>query len=177
MWNRALLIAGWMVLTLLQPAQAQDLLRGAAGIAWETSIDTLQGLEETARSGDVRYYRRSGDFYSIAGITLNEVVYGFYKGRYFAAFIPVSSAADFNKIKSHLEQRYGDPRAHLRVDRTIYIWEYVDAKIKLKQYQDHPVAKLAFYFMPLSTLVNQARSGDQTDRIYHLDELAPDYDF
>ena len=173
----AMLVVVGILFTTVQTGVAQNLLRGFSGIAWGTSIDVLQDLEETARSGDIRYYRRPGDFYRFAGITLPEVVYGFYKDRYFAAYLRVASPEHFAKIKSYLQQRYGDPRAQLRIDQTIYIWDYLDAKIKLKQYQDHPEAKLAFYYVPLSIQANEARGSDKNVSVYPLDDLAPDYDF
>lgn len=161
-----------------QPVSAEeDLLQGAAGLAWKTTVADVPDLQESARSGDIRYYRRPGHAYRIDGITLPEIIYGFYQGRYFAAYINVSSPADVDQIRSYLEKRYGRPRAQLRTDRTIFIWDYPDAKIKLKQYRNQAGAKLAYYCVPLSRQANQSRGVKQRVKVYDLDEATPDYDF
>jgi hypothetical protein len=163
---------------LAQTAQAQDMIQGFSGIAWGTSVKDVRDLKETARSGDIRYYERSDDFYSIAGVTLPNVIYGFYQEKYFAAYMQLPASSDaFNKIKHHLDTVYGDARAQLRIDRTIYIWEYIDVKIKLKQYGDQTHAKLAFYYMPLSTQVNAKRQQTAKDKVIELDSGEPEYDF
>jgi hypothetical protein len=170
------LLTTLILLGVAQPGSTEDLLQGFAGRPWGSSREAFQDLRESARSGDIRYYRRSEDAYRIGGVTLPDVVYGFYQDQYFAAYMKVPSPAEFESIKGYLESRYGKPRAQLRIDQTIYIWDYIDAKIKLKHYENQPQAKLAFYHVPLSTKANLARAGNDAVKVLELDEYG-DYDF
>jgi len=172
-----------MLLTLLivlgsaATGSAENVMQGFSGILWGTSIEDVRGLHETARSGDIHYYKRTEDFYSIAGVTLSELIYGFFQGQYFAAYMPLNAADDVAKVKQHLDTVYGDARAQLRINQTIYIWDFLDVKIKLKQYRDQPRSKLSFYYVPLSTKANAAKSGTGSDVIIPLDTGEPEYDF
>ncbi len=171
------LLTVFILLGTVATGSAQDVVQGFSGIRWGTSIEDVRGLHETARSGDIHYYKRAEDFYSIAGVTLSELIYGFYQGQYFAAYMPLNSPADFAKVKKHLDTVYGDARAQLRINQTIYIWDFLEVKIKLKQYRNQPRSKLAFYYVPLSTRANTAKSGTGSETILPLDPGEPEYDF
>lgn len=164
-------------LVLVQAGHAEDVMQSFSGILWGTSIEDIRGLEESARDGDIRYYKRAEDFYNIAGVTLSEVIYGFYEGKFFAAYMKLASADIFNKVKQHLDTVYGDARSQLRINQTIYIWEYLDVKIKLKQYQNQSHYKLAFYYMPLSTEANRIKIEDAKEKVFKIESGEPEYDF
>jgi hypothetical protein len=174
----------WLLLTLMaglvfvQSGWPADLMQGFSGVIWGTAIEDVRNLKETARSGDIHYYKRTEDFYDIAGVPLSDIVYGFFKGQYFAAYMKMPASPDaFAKIKRHLDTVYGDAREQLRVDQTVYIWDYIDVKIKLKQYGDQPDGKLAFYYVPLSTQANAARANPAKETIIQLETAEPEYDF
>jgi hypothetical protein len=162
---------------LTQTAIAEDVVQSFSGIPWGTTVEEIEGLQETARSGDIRYYKRSEDFYSIGGVTLSEVIYGFYQDAYFAAYMNLTSADALAKIKRHLDTVYGDPRTQLFLKKTIYIWDYENVKIKLKQYTGRSNAKLAFYYTPLSIQANASKPGASGEKIYKLDTGEQEYDF
>jgi hypothetical protein len=67
----------------------------------------------------------------------------------------------------------------MRMDQTIYIWDYLEVKIKLKHYEDQPKSKLAFYYTPLSAKVNEARQAAKSEVVIKLDagDETPDLDF
>lgn len=173
------LLAMLLCLGLTQMGMADDVMQGFSGILWGTSIEDVRDFQEIAREGDILYYKRAEDFYNIAGVTLPNVIYGFYQGKYFSAYMKIDSADDLNKIKRHLDDIYGDARAQLRIKQTIYIWDFMDVKIKLKQDSEKPSAKLGFYYVPLSTKVNKAKANakNDTEKIYKLDQEDPKYDF
>ena len=108
---------------------------------------------------------------------LSDVMYGFYDAQFFAAYLKVSSPEAFDALRRYLEKTYGQPRAQLRVDQTIYIWDYLDTKIKLKQPHDRMHGKLAYYYVPLSTRANQARSQNDALKVYDLDAVEPDFGY
>ena len=166
-----------LCLGLTQMGMAEDVMQGFSGILWGTPIEDVRDFQEIAREGDITYYKRTEDFYSIAGVKLPNVIYGFYQGKFFSAYMKITSNEDFNKIGDHLKNVYGDARSQMRIKQTIFIWDYLDVKIKLKQYLEKPIAKLGFYYVPLSTKANEAKSKDATEKVYKLDQEDPKYDF
>ena len=168
-----------LCLGLTQMGMSEDVMQGFSGILWGTPIEDARDFQEIAREGDIIYYKRAEDFYNIAGVTLPNVIYGFYQGKFFSAYMKIDSSDDFNKIKHHLDNIYGDARAQLRIKQTIYIWDFMDVKIKLKRYNEKPSAKLGFYYVPLSTKANEAKAKatKDTEKVYKLDLDDPKYDF
>lgn len=164
-------------LGMVQIGMAEDVMQGFSGILWGTPIEEVRDFQETGSDGDIRYYKRTEDFYNIAGVTLPNVIYGFYQGKYFSAYMKVTTADDFAKIKRHLDNIYGDARSQLRVKQTIYIWDFMDVKIKLKFYHKQSIAKLGFYYVPLSTIANEAKAKSDTEKIYKLEQVDPKFDF
>lgn len=164
-------------LVVVHAGHAEDVMQSFSGILWGTPIEEIRGLQESARDGDIHYYKRAEDFYNIAGVTLPDVIYGFYQGKYFAAYMKLASSDIFSKVKRHLDTVYGDARSQLRLNQTVYIWEYLDVKIKLKQYNDQFHGKLAFYYMPLSNKANRIKIEDDKEIVFKIESGEPEYDF
>ncbi len=167
-----LAIAGLTIIALTcltAPLAAQDLQTIFSGIRWGAPAEEARGLELKREEGDLRYYAKADDFYSLGGVTCEKVHYGFYQNQFFAAFMKVKNQKEFRAVLAHLNERYGDARSQMRMDRTIYIWDFIDVKIKLKHYEESPEAKLAFYYLPLSAKVNEARKSDKSATIIKLD--------
>ena len=171
------LVVMLLCMGMAQIAMAEDVMQGFSGILWGTPIEDVRDFQEIAQEGDIRYYKRAEDFYNISGVTLPNVIYGFYQGKFFSTYMKVTSADHFDKIKRHLDNIYGDARSQLRVKQTIYIWDYLDVKIKLKQVLNQPIAKLGFYYVPLSTKANEAKAQGDTEKVYKLDQDDPKFDF
>jgi hypothetical protein len=164
-------------LALVQFGHAEELMQSFSGILWGTPIEEIRDLQESARDGDIHYYKRAEDFYTIAGVTLSDVIYGFYQGKYFAAYLKLTSGDSVTRIKRHLDTVYGPARSQLRINQTIFIWDYLDVKIKLKQYQNQPQAKLSFYYVPLSTKANKIKTENAKEKVFKLESGEPEYDF
>jgi hypothetical protein len=154
---------------LTATAAAQDLQATFSGINWGAPTEEARGLTLTRQDGDESYFVKADDFYSLGGVTCDKVIYGFYQNQFFAAFMRINNQKEFKAVREHLNQRYGDARSQMRIDRTIYIWDYLDVKIKLKHYEERPEAKLAFYYTPLSTEVNEARKATKSETVIKLD--------
>ena len=72
-------------------------------------------------------------------------------------FIKIDSDKHIDEIKNYLDAEYGPVRAQLRVTQTIYIYDYHNIKIKLKEYETKGTYKLGFYYTPLSSKLNESR--------------------
>ncbi len=165
-------IAGLMIFVLtfwVAHASAEDLQTSFTGIAWGAAAEDTRNLTLTREDGDERYYTRPDEFYPLGGVTCEDIRYGYYQNQFFAVFMTVKNQADFREVREHLNERYGDARSQMRMDRTIYIWDFLDIKIKLKHYEEREAAKLAYYYTPLSTKVNEARKATKSETVIKID--------
>ena len=145
----------------LQILHAADLRDGFLGIPWETNISELPNLAKISEKENVAYYGDSQKTYTVYGIETPYVVFGFYKDKFFAAYIQVESIQVFNRVMDHINQKFGSPQKILKVieQQTIYRWKHENNKIKLKLYEKEGKMKLSFYYAPLSEKVNKAQQA------------------
>lgn len=167
----------FVVILLASNAKAEDITKSFSGILWGASAAAVNNLEQVRQDEDIRLYQRAGDFYTLGTLNLEKVLYAFYQDQYFAAYMPIQKKEDIQAALVTLNQRYGPARAQLRIDRNIYIWEYLDIKVKLKHYLETDQAKLAFYFTPLSAQVNTVRRSSTSVHIFKLDAESEEIDF
>jgi hypothetical protein len=143
----------------LEVLHAADLKDGFLGIRWGTNLSDLADLVKVSEKNDVSYYRNPKISYTVFDIETPYVVFGFYKNKFFAAYVQVESIQVFNRVIDHFTQKFGSPRKILKVleQQTIYRWKHEDTKIKLKLHDKEGKMKLSFYYTPLSVKVNEAQ--------------------
>lgn len=136
-----------------------DLQEGFLGTNWGTHISELTGFSKVSQKGDVSYYGNPQKSYTIFGVDTANVLFGFFKDKFFAAYIAVESIGVFDRAKNHLTQKFGSPQTILktRSRQTILSWKQMDTRIKLKLYDKEGKMKLVFYYTPLTRKVNQAQ--------------------
>ena len=139
--------------------QADGLDKEFLGITWGTHISELTGFSKVSQKADVGYYKTPGKYYTIFEAENANVIFGFFKGKFFAAYAAVESIERFSRIKNHLTQKFGSPITILKTQnkQTILRWKRDNTKIKLKLNEKDGKMKLAFYFGPLAADVNEAQ--------------------
>ena len=138
---------------------ATDLQEGFLGTNWGANISELTGLSKVSKKGDVSYYRTPQKSYTVFGVDTANVIFGFFKDKFFAAYIAVESIEVFDRAKDRLTQKLGSPKTILKTrnQQTIFSWKQADARIKLKLNEKEGKMKLAFYYVPLAGKVNQVQ--------------------
>ncbi len=138
---------------------AADLQKGFLETNWGTDISELTGLRKVSQKGDVSYYRNPQISYSMLGLDMANVILGFFKDKFFAAYIAVESIEIFDQAKNHLTQKLGSPQTILKTQnrQTIYSWKQKNIRVKLKLFEKEGKMKLAFYYTPIATKVNQTQ--------------------
>jgi len=136
-----------------------DLQEGFLGTYWGIHISELTGFSKVSQKGDVSYYGNPQKSYTIFGVDTANVIFGFFKDKFFAAYVAVESIGFFDRAKNHLTQKFGSPQTILKTQnrQTILSWKKMDTRIKLKLYEKEGKMKLAFYYTPLTRKVNQAQ--------------------
>ncbi len=136
-----------------------DLQEGFLGTNWGANISKLTGLKKVSQKGDIDYYGNPQKSYTIFGVDTANVIFGFFKDKFFAAYVAVESISTFSQAKDHLTQKFGSPITILKTrnQQTIYMWKHENIKIKLKLFEKEGKMKLAFYYSPLAAEVNETQ--------------------
>ena len=145
------------------------------GVKWGTNISELPKFKKISGKDDVAYYQNPAKAYTVYEVENPSVIYGFYKGQFFATYIQVNTFTVFERVKEHISQKFGPPKTTLKMKarQTIYGWKHQDIKIKLKLFELEGKMKLAFYYKPLSNKLNAEQEGSfptNTERVFTLDE-------
>ncbi|MGD1973769.1 MAG: hypothetical protein PVH85_11190 [Desulfobacterales bacterium] len=136
-----------------------ELQEGFLGTKWGTNISELTGFSKVTKKGDVSYYRNPQKSYTVFGVDTADVIFGFFKDKFFAAYIAVESIEVFDRAKDRLTQQFGSPKTILKTKnrQTIFSWKQADTRIKLKLNEKEGKMKLAFYSTPIAGEVNQVQ--------------------
>ncbi len=155
-------------LPALQNIHSADLQEGFSGIKWGTDISELKNFKKIGSSGRVSYYLNPEELHTIYKIDVPHVVYGFYNEKLFAVFAVIEKFEIYSQLKSQLMTMFGDPETTLtaRYEQTIYKWKHKNIKIKLKLRGTDDKMKLAFYYKPLSTEVNEDQVEEFPEKSY-----------
>ena len=156
-------------------AGAADIQDDFLGVKWTTNISELPDFKKLSGKDDVAYYENPTEIYTVFEVKNPSVIYGFYKGQFFATYIQVNTFTVFERVKEHISEKFGPPKTTLKMKarQTIHRWKHQGIKIKLKLFELEGKMKLAFYYTPLSNKVNEAQEGSfptNTERVFTLDE-------
>ena len=158
---------------------AADLKDGFFDLAWKTNLSALEGFRKVSENSQVSYYINPKRVYKIGDVKVMDVAYGSFNNQFFAVYIHIHSIDVFAQLRRYTNNKYGLPRIKIvnmgqPDQQRIYQWKHKGAKIKLKIYQNQEPMKMAFYYTPLSSQVNEAQleafqENDQR-RLFPLDD-------
>ena len=142
---------------------AADLQNGFMAYKWGDNISHYQELTELYAKKDVIYYSNPGESYTIDDISIDDVIFGFYKDSLFAVYISINALETYDRIKLHMKLKYGlpDTKTSTKDHLTTYKWKYQGVTIKLKTDEIEGEMKLAFYY----TLLSRDLKKDNLDEI------------
>lgn len=141
-------------------ADSNDIERGLLGVKWGTRLQDVPFLMKLhkAEKGTVEYYCKPDEVRTFQQFEIGHVVYGFHNKQFFAAYLDLESPEVFNAVKKHATEVYGSARVSYLADETVYVWKKGVVKIKLKSSEKGSKWKLAFYYLPLSSDVNEEQT-------------------
>lgn len=150
------------------PAAGYDLQQGIHGMQWGSLIAQHGNLTRVYQKGAAAYYANSNMIYQAGRQPVPAVFYGFYRGKFFAVFIKLSSPNQFVQLKRDLTMKYGKPRTtrDAAAGQTVYRWKTGDVKVKLKIKESAGEYKLAFYYAPLAAELNLEQLEDLPAEVY-----------
>lgn len=111
-----------LFVSFCQSGWAAETPNGFRGITWGAPLSGLSGMVVTDDSGQVKYYRRTGDSLNLGEAKLEQLSYGFYNGKFYSALIEFQGRINFEKAKTHLLSTYGET-AKIGSGGMNYKWE------------------------------------------------------
>ncbi len=152
-----------LALLLGTNAGASDLQKGILQYKWSDSASRYNGLSKLGDKGEVSYYSKPGEIYTIGEVSVDKVIYGFYRDQLFGVYLNIDSIEVYDKLFLHMKSQYGLPVYKTTLDnRLVYKWKQQDVAIKLKMNKPARKMKLAFYYRPLSSKLN-AKQWEEFD--------------
>ncbi len=156
-----LIVISLLTLALLPagPAAAgQPLDKGFLSIPWGADLREHSGFKLLHGKEGLRFYTKPGTVRTVRGVRVQQVVYGTYNYKFFAAFLILNSPESFTALREYMEERYGFPKTSFQTagNLTTHQWRYGQIKMKLKSAEEGQRMKLAFYYAPISRQVNEA---------------------
>ncbi len=86
-------------LYLFTCAWAADLEEGFMGYKWGDDSWNYEGLKQLYNKGGITFYSNPGESYSIEGVTIGDVIYGFYEDKLYAVYINIDSLDKYDVIE------------------------------------------------------------------------------
>ena len=138
---------------------AVDLKNGFFDIQWKTDLSQVDGFKKVGENLNVSYFINPKRVFTINDIKIPDVVYGSHADQFFAVYINIDNIEVFAQVRRHMNRNYGVPRISKRMpaEQTTFQWKHEKIKIKLKTYETRNKMKMAFYYTPLSRMVNESQ--------------------
>jgi hypothetical protein len=144
---------------------AADLSKEFLNKAWGAPLSEFPGYVNVGGSGRIAYYINPKQAYTIFGVQVSDLVYGFCDEKFFAAYADIEAIDAYTSIKRQIQQRFGSPKISMesRGRLTTYSWKTGETRVKMKYSEDSGAMKLSFYYLPIAGRVNaeQQRELDE----------------
>ncbi len=126
--------------------------QGFRGIAWETNIDDIQGLDlkdqRMIKDYPLSVYTKDPESLSYAQVKLKDIRYVFYKKQFFMVHLVANSRSRYKAIKKYLHEKFGEPTAAFnKQDRFFWEGEKTTISIRYKIFPKRTV--VSFYYKPI----------------------------
>jgi len=116
-------------------------------IRWGTEYSSLTGFSQIATEGDLTFYERKNDNLRIDEIKLEQVIYGFHKGRFYTAMIYFPTSG-FPRMKELMTRQLGEPSKPDNTPSKL-VWDGPSVTVLLSTGNSSDLARLVYLYKPL----------------------------
>ncbi|MGA3115493.1 MAG: hypothetical protein ABSF90_13800 [Syntrophobacteraceae bacterium] len=117
------------------------------GIKWGAEVSSVSGLNQIADEGNLALYEKSGDLLQMDEVRLEQVVYGFYKNRFYMGMV-YFPAAGFKRIEEMLTRQLGQPAKPDNTPSKL-IWDGDSVSVLLTLGESSDQGRLVYIFKPI----------------------------
>lgn len=110
---------------------------GFRGLRFGRTLADIPNLTPAYQEGAAEYYRRRGERLELGETKLSDVLYGFWKGRFFASVMRAQNAEDFDALRRAYIAKYGPPRTIASTLEEELVWSWPKAQIAVSRDADN----------------------------------------
>lgn len=116
-------------------------------IKWGTEFSSLSGFNQIASEGELAFYQKANDSLQVEDIKLDQVIYGFHKGRFYTAMV-YFPASGFSRMKEIMSRKLGEPTMPDKTPSKL-VWDGSNVTVLLTTAEGSDSARLAYIFKPI----------------------------
>ncbi len=117
------------------------------GLKWGVETSSVSGLSQIADEGNLALYEKSDDPLKMGEVGLDQVVYGFYKGRFYMGMV-YFPAVGFKGIEEMLTRQLGEPAKPDNTPSKL-IWDGENVSVLLTAGDDSDQGRLVYVYKPI----------------------------
>lgn len=117
------------------------------GLRWGAEASSVSGLSQIAGEGNLAVYEKSDDRLQMGEVRLNQVIYGFYKGRFYMGMI-YFPAVGFKRIEEILTRQLGHPAKPDNTPSRL-IWDGDSVSVLLSVGDNSDQGRLVYIYKPI----------------------------
>ena len=123
---------------------------GFRGIVWGQRLESLTNRTflKISEEGDVTSYHLQNDPLRIGAAAVSDIIYSFFRHRFYRATILIDSYQDFATIKAIFFKIYGEGVSVGREDTETYYWAGAELDISL-EYSESDGGRVEYSFRPI----------------------------
>ena len=115
------------------------------GVKWGAEVSTVPHLNQIASEGDLVFYEKSDDQLQIEEVRLEQVIYGFYKGRFYIGMV-YFPAAGFERMQELMTRKLGQPAKPDNTPSKL-IWDSANVSVLLSLVEGS--GRLVYMYKPI----------------------------
>lgn len=128
-----------------QPAAGQP--EEFRGIKWGAEASSVSGLSQIAGEGNLALYEKGDDRLQMGEVRLDQVIYGFYKGRFYMG-MAYFQAVGFKRIEEMLTRQLGQPAKPDNTPSRL-IWDGDNVSVLLTVGDNAGQGRLIYIYKPI----------------------------
>jgi hypothetical protein len=117
------------------------------GVKWGTEVSSVSGLSQIASDGDLVFYEKGNDRLQLDEVKLDQVIYGFHKGRFYMGMI-YFPAAGFNRVQEIMTRQFGQPAKPDNTPSKL-LWDGSEVSVLLALGDSSDVARIVYIYKPI----------------------------
>ncbi len=117
------------------------------GLKWGAEASSVSGLSQIAGEGNLALYEKSDDPLQMGDVKLEQVIYGFYKGRFYMGMV-YFPALGFKRMQETLTRQFGQPAKPDNTPSRL-IWDGDDVSVLLTVGDSPDQGRLVYIYKPI----------------------------
>jgi hypothetical protein len=125
------------------------------GVKWGNNSSSLSGFSQIAQEGELTFFEKNSDPLQMEDVRLDQIIYGFYKGRFYTAMVYFPSAG-FAGMEKVMTRQLGTPSQPDKTPSKL-IWDSPNVSVLLTSDDNDGSARLLYLYKPIQLEVEMKK--------------------